>query len=308
MSSYVLRRLLLAIPVLFGVSVAVFLMMHIIPGDPALAMLRGQPSVSEEDIERVRHQMGLDDPIPVQYAKYISRAVRGDLGASIYSKRPVTDMILEQAPSTIQLALAAMVVAVVVGLTLGTLAALKRNTWIDSGSMLVALFGVSMPSFWLGLLLIYVFGLRLGWFPITGEGGWRRLVLPAVALGMDFSAVSARLVRGNLLEVLRQDYVLTARAKGLRERTVVVRHALRNAMIPVLTIVGLQLGVLLGGAVVVETVFARQGIGRLAITAILSKDFPLVQGIVLVAAVVYVLLNLLVDLAYAFFDPRIRYE
>ena len=173
--------------------------------------------------------------------------------------------------------------------------------------MLVALFGVSMPSFWFGLILIYIFSLRLGWFPVTGEGGWQRLILPAIALGMDFSAITARLVRANLLEVLRQEYILTARSKGIRDRVVVTRHALRNAMIPVLTIIGLQLGNLLGGAVVIETVFAREGIGRLAVTAILSKDFPLVQGIVLVAAVVYVSINLLIDLSYAMLDPRIRY-
>jgi ABC-type dipeptide/oligopeptide/nickel transport system permease component len=217
-------------------------------------------------------------------------------------------MIGEQAWSTVQLAVAAMVLAVAIGVILGTISALRQNSWVDTLSMIVALFGVSMPNFWLGLLLIYVFSLRLGWFPITGEGGWQRLVLPAVALGMDFSAITARLVRASLLEVLRQDYILTARAKGLRERVVVTRHALRNAMIAVVTIIGLQFGFLLSGAVVVETVFARQGIGRLAITAILSKDFPLVQGIVLVAAVAYVAINLLVDLSYSVLDPRIHYN
>lgn len=307
MSQYLVRRLLLAVPVIVGVSVAVFLMMHLIPGDPALALLRGQPTVTDADIDRVRHQLGLDDPIAVQYFKYAGRALRGDFGDSVQSHRPVLEMIGEQSWATIQLALAAMVLAVVLGVTLGTISAVRQNTWVDRLSMLVALFGVSMPSFWFGLLLIYVFSLRLGWFPITGQGGLERLVLPAVALGMDFSAITARLVRSNLLEVLRQDYVLSARAKGLRDRVVVSRHALRNAMIPVLTIVGLQLGNLLGGAVVVETVFAREGIGRLAITAILSKDFPLVQGIVLLAAVVYVAVNLAVDLTYALFDPRIHY-
>jgi len=307
MSRYLIRRLVLAVPVILGVSVAVFLMMHLIPGDPALAMLRGQPTVTEADVDRIRHQLGLDDPLPVQYLKYMGRALRGDLGESVHSHRPVLQMIGEQAWATIQLALAAMVIAVLLGVTLGTISAVRQNSWVDSLSMLVALFGVSMPSFWFGLLLIYVFSLRLGWFPITGQGGIERLILPAVALGMDFSAITARLVRSNLLEVLRQDYILSARAKGLRDRVVVSRHALRNAMIPVLTIVGLQLGNLLGGAVVVETVFAREGIGRLAITAILSKDFPLVQGIVLLSAIVYVAVNLAVDLTYALFDPRIHY-
>ncbi|MEA2527048.1 MAG: peptide/nickel transport system permease protein [Thermomicrobiales bacterium] len=308
MTEYLVRRLVLSVPVVLGVSIAVFLMMHLIPGDPALAMLRGQPTVTPADIDRVRHQLGLDDPLPVQYLKYISRVVRGDFGESVHSHRPVLGMIGEQAWSTVQLAVAAMVLAVAIGVILGTISALRQNSWVDTLSMIVALFGVSMPNFWLGLLLIYVFSLRLGWFPITGEGGWQRLVLPAVALGMDFSAITARLVRASLLEVLRQDYILTARAKGLRERVVVTRHALRNAMIAVVTIIGLQFGFLLSGAVVVETVFARQGIGRLAITAILSKDFPLVQGIVLVAAVAYVAINLLVDLSYSVLDPRIHYN
>jgi ABC-type dipeptide/oligopeptide/nickel transport system permease component len=271
-------------------------------------MLRGQPTVTEEDIARVRHQLGLDVSIPIQYLKYIGRALRGDFGESVHSHRPVLAMIGEQAWATVQLAIAAIVIAGTMGIVLGTISALRHNTWVDTLSMLVALFGVSMPSFWFGLLLIYIFALRLGWLPITGQGGVERLILPAVALGMDFSAITARLVRSNLLEVMRQDYILSARAKGLRDRAVVARHALRNAMIPVLTIIGLQFGYLLGGAVVIETVFAREGIGRLAITAILSKDFPLVQGIVLVASVVYVAINLLIDLSYALFDPRIRYE
>ena len=232
MSQYLVRRLILAVPVILGVSIAVFLMMHLIPGDPALAMLRGQPTVTEADIDRIRHQLGLDDPIPVQYLKYIGRALQGDFGESVHSHRPVLAMIGEQAWGTIQLALAAMLIAVTLGVILGTISALRQNSWVDTLSMLVALFGVSMPSFWFGLLLIYVFSLRLGWFPITGQGGLERLVLPAVALGMDFSAITARLVRSNLLEVLRQDYILSARAKGLRDRVVVSRHALRNAMIP----------------------------------------------------------------------------
>jgi peptide/nickel transport system permease protein len=307
MTEYLVRRLVLAVPVVLGVSVAVFLMMHLIPGDPALAMLRGQPTVTPEDIDRVRHQLGLDDPLPVQYFKYLGRVLQGDFGESVHSHRPVLEMIGEQAWPTVQLALAAMILAVTIGVILGTISALRQNTWVDTLSMIVALFGVSMPNFWLGLLLIYIFSLRLGWFPITGEG-WERIVLPAIALGLDFSAITARLVRASLLEVLRQDYILTARAKGLRERVVVTRHALRNAMIAVVTIIGLQFGFLLSGAVVVETVFARQGIGRLAITAILSKDFPLVQGIVLVAAVAYVAINLLVDLSYSYLDPRIHYN
>jgi peptide/nickel transport system permease protein len=307
MTQYVVQRLILVGPVLLGVSIAVFLMMHLLPGDPALAMLAGQSGITAADVDRVRHQLGLDKPVPIQYLTYIGRVLQGDFGESVHSHRPVLEMIGEQAAPTVQLALAAMAIAVSLGIILGTISALRHNSWVDTLSMLVALFGVSMPSFWFGLILIYFFSLRLGWLPVTGEGGWQRLILPAVALGMDFSAITARLVRANLLEVMRQEYILTARSKGLRARAIVTRHALRNAMIPVLTIIGLQLGNLLGGAVVIETVFAREGIGRLAVTAILSKDFPLVQGIVLIAAVVYVGINLLIDLSYATLDPRIRY-
>jgi ABC-type dipeptide/oligopeptide/nickel transport system permease component len=289
------------------VSIAAFSMMHLIPGDPALAMLRGQPQVTDADVQRVREQLGLNDPVPVQYLKYVSRAVQGDFGRSVQTRRPVLSDLAAQAPSTIELALAAIVLAVTLGIVLGVISALHQNTWVDTLAMLGALFGVSMPSFWFGLILIFVFALKLGWLPATGQGGPERLVLPALALGMDFSAVTARLVRANLIEVLVADYVRTARAKGLSQRLVMVRHALRNAMIPSITIIGLQVGTLLGGAVVVETVFARQGIGRLLVSAILAQDFPVVQAIVLMAAVVYVLLNLAVDLAYAVFDPRIRY-
>ncbi len=306
MSQYLIRRLVFAVPVLLGVSIAVFLMLHLIPGDPALAMLRGQPSVTQEDVERLREQMGLNDPLPVQYLKWIGNVLQGDFGDSIQAHRPVLTMISEQAGATIQLALVAMVLAIIIGVVLGTVSALRRNSWVDTLCSLVALFGVSMPSFWFGLILIYVFSLRLGWFPVTGEGGWKRLVLPALALSLDFSAIIARLIRSSLIEVLQQDYIRTARAKGLREPLVVARHALRNALMAVITIIGLQLGTLLGGAVVIETVFARQGIGRLAITGILGKDFPLVQGIVILAASVYVVINLIIDLSYGLLDPRIK--
>lgn len=306
MSQYLIRRLIFAIPVLLGVSITVFLMLHLIPGDPVLALLRGQPTVTEEDVARLRSQLGLDQPLPVQYLRWLGGVLRGDFGESIQSHRPVSTLIAEQAGATIQLALAAMVMAIVIGTTLGTISALRRNSWVDTVSSLLSLFGVSMPTFWFGMILIYIFSLRLGWFPITGEGGWLRLVLPALALSLDFSAIIARLVRSSLIEVLQQDYVRTARAKGLREGVVVTRHALRNGFISVITIIGLQIGTLLGGAVVIETVFARQGIGRLAVTGILGKDFPLVQAIVLLSAVVYVGINLLVDLSYSMLDPRIK--
>lgn len=306
MSQYLIRRLIFAVPVLLGVSIAVFLMLHLIPGDPVLALLRGQPTVTPEDVARLRTQLGLDKSLPEQYLQWLGGVLQGDFGESILAHRPVLTMISEQAASTVQLALTAMVMAVIIGATLGTISALRRNTWVDTLASLISLFGVSMPSFWFGLILIYVFSLRLGWFPITGAGGWQRLVLPALALSLDFSAIIARLVRSTLIEVLQQDYIRTARAKGLRESAVVTRHALRNGLIAVITIVGLQTGTLLGGAVVIETVFARQGIGRLAVTGIQGKDFPLVQAIVLLAAVVYVGINLLVDLSYSLLDPRIR--
>jgi len=306
MSQYFVRRLVFAIPVLLGVSIAVFFMLHLIPGDPVLALLRGQPTVTDDDVARLREQLGLDKSLPEQYFTWLGGVLRGDFGESILQHRPVITIIAEQAASTVQLAFAAMVMAVIIGTVLGAISALKRNTWVDTLASLISLFGVSMPTFWFGLILIYVFSLRLGWFPITGEGGWKRLVLPALALSLDFSAIIARLVRASLIEVLQQDYVRTARAKGLRERTVVIRHALRNGMIAVITIVGLQVGTLLGGAVVIETVFARQGIGRLAVVGIQGKDFPLVQAIVLLSALVYVGINLLVDLSYSLLDPRIR--
>ncbi len=307
MSQYLIRRLFFAVPVLLGVSIAVFLMLHLIPGDPVLALLRGQPTVTEEDTARLRAQLGLDKSLPEQYLHWLGGVLRGDFGESILAHRPVITMIREQAAGTVQLAVAAMVIAVIIGTILGTISALRRNTWVDTVASLVSLFGVSMPSFWFGMILIYVFSLRLGWFPVTGEGGWKRLILPALALSLDFSAIIARLVRSSLIEVLQQDYIRTARAKGLRESTVVTHHALRNGLIAVITIVGLQTGTLLGGAVVIETVFARQGIGRLAVIGIQGKDFPLVQAIVLLAAVVYVGINLLVDLSYTLLDPRIRH-
>ena len=308
MLQYILRRLLLTVPVLFGVSVLVFLMMHLIPGDPALALLRGQPEVTDADVQRVRDQFGLNDPLPVQYFNWVSRAVQGDFGTSVQTRRPVWFDIKTQAPSTIKLALVAMVFAVTFGTVLGTVSALYKNTWVDTFAMLTALFGVSMPSFWFGLLLIYVFAFQLGWLPAVGGTGFKALILPAIALGLDFSAATARLVRANLIEVLISDYITTARAKGLNERIVVMRHAMRNAFIPTITIVGLQLGTLLAGAVIVETVFARQGIGRLLLSSIIGKDLPTVQAIVLLAALTYIVINLLVDLSYAFLDPRIRYS
>ncbi len=306
MNAYIARRVLQTIPVLFGVSVLVFSMLVLIPGDPVRLML-GEFQTTPEQIARLRSQLHLDDPLPVQFGRFVWDAVHGDLGTSIRSHRPVTTELADNFPSTLQLAIAGLAVAAVVGVSLGIIAAATRHAGVQLGAMLVALIGVSMPSFWLGLLLIFAFSLQIRLFPATGGGDLQHLVLPAITLGLGAAAILARLTRSSMLEVLRQEYVTTARAKGLNEWLVILRHALKNALIPVVTIFGLQFGQLLAGTVVVETVFARPGIGRLIIDGILNKDFPVVQGVVLVVAVSYVLVNLLVDILYAVLDPRIRY-
>lgn len=306
MSRYIFNRVLLTIPVLIGVSALVFLMLHLVPGDPVMAMF-AETGASGRQIEEVKERLGLNDPLHVQYWRFLTNALQGDLGKSLWGEQKVSKMILEALPATLQLTLAGMGIAIVLGLILGIVAALNHNSWIDNLTMILALGGVSMPSFWLGLVLILLFSVNLRWFPIVGQGSLKSLVLPAVALGFGASALIARMTRSELLEVLSQDYIRTARAKGLRGRAVVLRHALKNALIPVLTVVGLQFGSLLGGAVIIETVFARQGIGRIAVSALQSRDFPVAQGVVLFAALAYVLVNLMVDILYAAIDPRIRY-
>lgn len=306
MTTFILQRLAQAIPVLLGITLFTFLMSHLVPGDP-VQIFAGERELSPERAAQVRRQYGLDRPLWVQYRDYMADLARGDLGRGLHSQRPVWETIREALLPTIQLTLAGLVVAVLLGVTLGVLAAIFRNSWIDTGAMVVALIGVSMPIFYLGLLLLFAFSFNLHLFPATGTGGWRYLVLPAVAVGFASSAYIARLVRSSMLDVLGQDYVVTARAKGVVERLVVVRHALKNALIPVVTFLGIQLAGLLTGAVVTETVFSRPGLGRVAVTAIGNRDFPLIQGTVLVAAVIYVVVNLIVDLSYAVIDPRIRY-
>jgi ABC-type dipeptide/oligopeptide/nickel transport system permease component len=303
---FVARRVLAVVPVLFGVTLAVFSMLFLVPGDPVKMML-AEFVTNPDQIAQMRAQLHLDEPILQQYGRFVTNAVRGDLGTSIRSRRPVATEIAENVGSTAQLALASMVVAVGLGIPLGLVAAVGRNSWLDVASMAVALLGVSMPSFWLGLLLIFTFSLHLAWLPATGGGDLAHLVLPSVTLGAIVSAIIARLTRSSMLEVLGQDYVRTARAKGLGWWSVVVRHALKNALIPVVTIFGLQFGNLLAGAVIVETVFSRPGLGRLIVGGILAKDLPLVQGTVLFVAAAYVMINVLVDVAYAFVDPRIRF-
>ena len=285
----------------------VFSIIHLLPGDPVLTMLSGTAATSEQ-VTELRSQLHLDEPIPVQYLHFLRRAMAGDFGRSIFSHRRVIDEIADQLPSTLELAGLTILASTSIGFLLGISAALCHNTWIDRLAMLVALSGVSMPPFWFGLLLIVIFSLELGWLPATGQGGLQRLILPAATLGLSYSAVTARLVRSSLLEVLRNGYITTARAKGLSEWVVVMKHALGNSLIPVVTIVGVQLGNLLAGTIIVETVFSRQGMGRLAVTAVLDKDYPLIQGVVLVSALGYVLVNVVVDVSYLIFDPRSRHR
>ncbi len=300
-------RILTAIPVLFGVATIVFFMMRVLPGDPAQLMLY-ETGASGAEVEQLREQLGLNDPLYIQFWNYLSNVVQGDFGQSFYTKQYVTTMLADQFRSTFELTLAAMLISSALGVTLGVISAIKQHTWVDSFSMVFALAGVSLPSFWLGLMLIFLFSLRLGWLPTVGSSSLKHLILPAVTLGIGGAAIIARLVRSSMLEVLRQEYVVTARAKGLSAYAVTIRHALRNALIPTVTILGLQFGYLLGGTVVVETVFSRQGIGRLAVVAIKGKDFDVIQGWALFVATIYIIVNLLVDISYAWLDPRIRYR
>jgi ABC-type dipeptide/oligopeptide/nickel transport system permease component len=306
MSRYLLKRLLLAIPVLLGVSIVVFTMIRLIPGDPAQVMA-GQ-TATRDVIEGIRKSLGLDRPIIVQYAIFVRNAFRGDLGRSLFNGAPVVAELTQRFPRTIRLALFSMLVASLIGIPAGILSATRHLSWVDSLVMVVALGGVSMPVFWLGLNLILIFAVRLHWLPAIGHETWLHLILPSVTLGAASAAIIARMTRSSMLEVLRQDYVRTARAKGLAEPSVVRRHALRNALIPVVTVVGLQLGTLLSGAVLTESVFAWPGVGRLLVDAVLARDYPVIQGAVLLISTTFVALNVLVDMVYAVLDPRIRYE
>jgi peptide/nickel transport system permease protein len=305
MLTYVIRRLAIALAVLWGVTTIVFLLLHVLPGDPAETILAGS-GASQAEINQTRQQLGLDDPLPVQYGRYLWNTLRGDLGRSFFSNRPVTLTIAEQLPATLQLAAAALLVAVIVGLSLGIMAALRADTWIDQIAMGVAVLGVSVPVFWSGLLLIWIFSVNLNWLPATGADSWRHLVMPAIVLGLVGAGPIARLTRVSLLNALRADYITMAQAKGLPQTLVVSRHAFRNAVIPVITLIGLQAGFLLGGTVITEAVFARPGLGRLVVDAILWKDLPIVQGVVLLIAATYVVINLLVDLVTLTLDPRLR--
>ncbi|NLA59328.1 MAG: ABC transporter permease [Firmicutes bacterium] len=318
MSRYIARRLLAMIPLLLGVSFIVFSLLNILPGDPVSIMLSSNPHVTAdaETIAQLRAQYGLDKPLMTQYMIFLRNLFRGDLGTSMYTQQPVVTTIVERMPATIQLALAALIISTTVAIPLGVISAVQQYSWIDHLCLVGSLIGISMPSFWLGLLLMLTFSLKLRWLPLSGIGYLhngigdvlRHLAMPASTLGFGMAALLARVTRSSMLEVLGQDYIRTARAKGLHDKVVVYRHALRNALIPILTVSGMQFGYLLGGSVIVETIFSWPGIGRLAVNSIMNRDLAVVQGTVLVFTLLFILINLVVDILYAAIDPRIQYD
>lgn len=305
MIKYITRRVLLIVPVLLGVSVIVFGIMHLTPGDPAILML-GE-AAPEAEYEALRERLGLNEPIHVQYGLWLGRMVQLDFGRSIRSGRPVVAEISSRLPATIELAVLATLLAIVIGVPLGVVSANRPNSVVDHSATVAAFGGLAMPVFWQGLMMILIFSVWLGWLPSSGRlGGWSYYILPTLTLGTSAIAAITRMTRSTMLETLNQDYVRTARSKGVFERKIIYRHALRNAMIPVVTVIGLQFGTLLSGAVITETIFSWPGIGRLAVDAIRSKDFPVVQGVVMVFAIMYALVNLFVDVLYAYLDPRLK--
>lgn len=305
---YTVRRIVDSVPVLILLLLFVFMLVHVAPGDPVALMFENDPRATAEDVERIRRNLGLDQPLPVQFVRFLGRMATGDFGTSLHTREPVLRMITDRLPYTLSLGATALLFAVVFSIGLGVLAALHRNTWIDDVSMVIALIGVSIPNFWLGLMSILVFSVFLGWLPAGGAGTPAHLVLPAIALGTTWAALSTRLVRSSMIEVLGQDYVRTARAKGLNERRVTYKHALRTAIIPVVTYIGIQIPGIVGGSVVTETVFSRPGIGRLLVESISRRDLVVVEGVVLMVGIVVLVSNLLVDLSYGLLDPRIRYD
>lgn len=304
MVKYVVKRLLALIPVVIGVTFLVFMIMQLAPGDAAKLIL-GE-SATAEQVEELREEMGLNDPAIVQYGRYMVNFVQGDLGTSYSTKRPVAEEVFSRFPYTFNLSIVAGVVSIILAIPLGILAAVKQNTLFDNVSMIISLIGVSMPIFWLALLLVLCFSLKLGWFPVQGAESWKSYVLPAISLGFMNMAAIARTTRSSMLETIRQDYIRTARAKGVSRREVIVRHAFKNALIPTITVCGIQLGQLLGGSVLTETVFAWPGIGRLLVQSINARDVPMVLGCIIVMTVCFSVVNLLIDLLYGFVDPRIR--
>lgn len=305
MKRYLIQRLLLLLPTLFGALTLVFFLIHLVPGDPIEIML-GE-TASAADKEELRRSLALDQPLMVQYRNFLTGLLIGDLGRSLYEQSGVTDLIRTRLPATIELTLSAMAMAIVISFPLATLAAVNKGAWIDRGSLLFSLLGLSLPNFWLGPLLMIIFSIQLGWTPVSGRGGIDHLLLPSLTLGLGMAAILTRILRTSLLQVVNEDYVRTARAKGLSEKAVWFKHTLRNALLSVITIMSLQFGSLLAGSIITETVFSWPGIGRLTVQAIQSRDYPLVQGCVLVIATSYLLVNLLTDIFYQLVDPRIIY-
>ncbi len=306
MFQYVLKRLLSTLPVLIGISLLLFFMLRMLPGDPA-QVLAGQMA-SQEDIQSIRQQLGFDKPIFVQFGLFLSRLIRFDLGRSARTQNPVLEEIGSRLPNTVLLAVAAITLACLFGIPAGIISAVRRYTWIDYLFTSMALFGISMPVFWLGLMLVVVFSVLLKWLPAGGTGSFKHIILPSFTLAAFVVAFITRMTRASMMEALSQDYITTARSKGLKEQMVIIKHALKNALIPIITVVGLQFGLLLGGAVLTETVFAWPGMGRLIVDSILARDYPVIQGAILIFGLLYILVNLVVDLIYAYIDPRIRYD
>ena len=303
--SRVLMRFSNALVSIFGSLILVFFIIYMMPGDPVLSMV--DPSTtSPEAIDNLRKELGLDRPFHVQFFEYFTNMLQGDFGQSLVTSEPVMPKILMHLPATLMLTLTSITFAIVIGVTLGVLSAIYRNRWIDVLVRMIGLFGISMPTFWSGILLILIFSMQLNWLPIMGSDGWMTLVLPSIALGFVGAGLIIRMVRASMVEVMDEQFILTLRAKGLSERIVMFRHALRNALIPAITVIGMYIGDLLAGTVVIETVFSRQGIGRVIADAILTKDMPVIQGVIFFIAIVYVTVNLLVDLSYSLIDPRIR--
>ena len=306
MFQYVIKRLLSTIPVLLGISLLLFFMLRALPGDPA-EVLAGQMA-TPEDIELIRHQLGLDRPVYIQYAFFLGRLAKFDLGRSARTQNPVIQEVWARLPNTVLLAVVAIALACLFGIPAGIISAVRPYTFLDYFVTSTALFGMSMPVFWLGLMLVVVFAVWLHWLPAGGIGTWKHVILPSITLTAFVIAFIARMTRSSMLEVLSQDYTTTARSKGLKEQVVIIKHALKNALIPIITVVGLQFGMLLGGAVLTETVFAWPGLGRLIVDSILARDYPVIQGAILIFGLIYILVNLIVDVLYAYVDPRIRYD
>jgi len=304
MLQYLFKRLWHTVYVIIGISVISFFFIHL-SGDPVMLMLPAD--ASNQEIEDLRQQLGFNDPIYVQYLRFAWQALRGEFGQSLYYKVPAMQLILERLPASLELAVAAMLIALVVAVPIGIISAMRRGSLLDMGSMLGALFGLSMPHFWLGIMMIMIFSVKLGWLPTSGRGTLAHLIMPSVALGLSLMAMFARLTRSVMLEVLSLDYIRTARSKGLKEWIVVAKHAFKNALIPLVTVAGMQFGFLLGGTVIIETVFAWPGVGRLVVQAIFNRDYPLVQAVVLVLAVIFVAVNFIVDMLYMYLDPQISY-